>query len=184
MSITNPGYVSLDFPNLNPTDANYSNLNAEKKNYLKDIHVSTELTNILTYDKNRENSLKNSNPIHEERQLQINRYYILKYQAQSNVFKLIIFFCGLAIIGCLFYMKGFIGQGVYIFYLGIILVIGFLSITYSIYNLFFRDTIHYDESDFGLMSAPGNGLDMTTTSLTNSKSNSNVKSDTNNKCIL
>ena len=82
---------------------------------------------------------KPGNEIYNERHIDSNKYYIMKYQSESYILKLIIFFCGLALIGCLFYLKGLIGETLYIIYLGIIISIGMITVIYNIYKLIYRD---------------------------------------------
>lgn len=156
MSLTDPMYVLYNFDN------SYSSI--EKSNYAKDIILSTGLVNKLILNEGDSND--SYNPTYDERQVEINHYYISKYQAESNVLKQIIFFCGLAILGCLFFMKGLIGESIYILYLGIIIAVGCISVCYSIYNLYFRDNIRYDEYDYGYMYYPGEGTDMSNNNYT------------------
>jgi hypothetical protein len=152
MSLTDPKYVSYNFDN------SYSSI--EKSNYAKDIILSTGLVNKLINEENTNDTYNTYNPLYDERQIQINKYYISKYQAESNVLKQIIFFCGLAILGCLFFMKGLIPESIFILYLGIIIAIGSVAVCYSIYKLYIRDNIHYDEYNYGSMYYPGEGTDM------------------------
>ena len=124
---------------------------------------------------------KPGNEIYNERHIDSNKYYIMKYQSESYILKLIIFFCGLALIGCLFYLKGLIGETLYIIYLGIIISIGIITIMYNIYKLIYRDYYYFDEINFDYMGYPGtdiSGGDMTS----NKKSESTVKSS-KNKCV-
>jgi len=156
MPLVNPNYTPINFDTYNLDISVNPNFSAEKDNYSTDITTSTNFTKLVT-------SLQmdhSYNLFNDERQIQINNYYILKYQAESNVLKQIIFFCGLAIIGCLFFMNGLISESVYVLYLGIIIGIGCIYVSYSIYKLMFRDKIRYNEYDFGDMYDPGKGTDL------------------------
>jgi hypothetical protein len=154
--LTDPNYVSLKWDSLHVND----NLNAEKSNYATDITLSTGLVNKLILSHSNSYSDVSYNPNNDERQIKINNYYISKYEAETNVLKQIIFFCGLCIIGCLFYIKGIISEGIYILYLGIIIAVGSIYVCSSIIKLYFRDRIYYDEYDYGLMYDPGKGIDL------------------------
>jgi hypothetical protein len=132
----------------------YSNNINIDGNYNYDMTVSQGLLKYL-------NSY-NSNPIpnyaYNKRQIDVNNYYIMKYQSETYLLKLIIFFCGLALIGSLFFLKGLIGESLYILYLGIIISVGIIMIVYNIYKLIYRDNMKFDEIDFGYMSTPGTDI--------------------------
>ena len=111
--IDNPNYINPNY-NINKINTNYDlsknayqtqyNNNLKiNQNYQKDIATSTLLLKYL--DKY---PIKTDNIIHSKRHLDINNYYIMKYQSEIYILKLIILFCGLALIGCLFFLKGFI----------------------------------------------------------------------------
>ena len=122
-----------------------------------------------------------TNDIYNKKLLDVNNYYILKYKSESHILKLIIFFCGLALIGCLFFLKGFIGETLYIIYLGFIITIGLFYIIYNIYDLQYRDNQQFDEYDYGYMQKPGTDLPK----LNESKEieeETNMK-DKKNKCL-
>jgi uncharacterized membrane protein len=118
----------------------------DEANYQTDISASSVLLKYLNkYPKPKDN-------VYNERQLEINNYYIMKYKSESYIFKLIIFFCGLALIGCLFFFKGFISETLYITYLGIIISVGIITILYNVYDLLYRDKRRFNEYDYGYMS--------------------------------
>lgn len=129
------------------------------------------------------------NEIYNDRHIDVNKYYIMKYQSESYILKLIIFFCGLSLIGCLFYLKGLIGETLYIIYLGIIMSIGIILVIYNIYKLIYRDYYYFDETNYDYMQHPGTDIsgtrvyDKTGQVMKNNKnkSDSNVQSS-KNKC--
>lgn len=132
---------------MNQTHSYIDNPNYDNSDYQTDLSASTVLLKYLDkYPKPKPNIIYN------ERQLEINNYYIMKYKSESYILKLIIFFCGLALIGCLFFYKGFIGETLYITYLGIIISVGIITIIYNVYDLIFRDNQRFDEYDYGYMS--------------------------------
>ena len=127
---------------------------------------------------------KPGNEIYNERHIDVNKYYIMKYQSESYILKLIIFFCGLSLLGCLFYLKGLIGETLYIIYLGFIISIGIIMVIYSIYKLIYRDYYYFDEINHNYNSYPGtdiSGEDMKTNE-NKSDSTSTVKTS-KNKCV-
>lgn len=122
----------------------------DETDYHTDLSASTALLKYLDkYPKPKHDIVYN------ERQLEINNYYIMKYKSESYIFRLIIFFCGLALIGCLFFYKGFISEILYIIYLGIIISVGIITIIYNVYDLIYRDKRRFDEYDYGYMSLIG-----------------------------
>jgi len=130
-----------------------NNLNINS-NYNYDLGLSTGLLKYLDSYKSNPNE-NNPNNAYKQRHIDINNYYILKYQSQIYIFKLIIFFCGLALIGALFFLKGFINESLYIVYLGIIISTALITIAYNTYKLIYRDNTRFDEMDFGYMNDPG-----------------------------
>lgn len=133
-----------------------------------------------------QNSTKeqNKNHIYNQKLLDVNNYYILKYKSESNILKLIIFFCGLALIGCVFFLKGLIGEALYIIYLGFIISIGVIYVIYNIYDLKYRDNQRFDEYEYGYMEEPG--TDLSGIHVSGNKTNDNeldTKNDEKNKCI-
>jgi len=157
---------------------NYMNIN---HNYSSDLNNSYALLKYLNKSQ-RDPDESQPNIIYNERQIDVNKYYIMKYQSESYILKLIIFFCGLALLGCLFFLKGLIGETLYIIYLGIIISIGIITICYNMYNLLYRDNMRFDEYDYGYMSNIGNDISGNTGSM-GSTGSGNTGSDRENKCI-
>lgn len=135
---------------LNDTQQYSNNVNVNK-NYKNDIYISTGLLKYLDSYKSK----PTPNNVYNERHIDANKYYIMKYQSETHILKLIIFFCGLALIGSFFFLKGLISQSFYIVYLGFIISIAIIVIIYNIYLLIYRDTRRFDEYDFGYMATPG-----------------------------
>jgi hypothetical protein len=135
----------------------YLNNKVINSNYNLDVGLSTGLLKYLDSYKSEPN-VNNPNSDYKQRHIDVNTYYIMKYQSESYILKLIIFFCGLALIGSLFFLKGFINESVYILYLGIIISVGIITIAYNIYTLIYRDNTRFDEIDFGYMNDPGTDI--------------------------
>lgn len=152
---------------MNHNETYIHNPNYDHRDYQTDLSASTVLLKYLDkYPKPKPNIMYN------ERQLEMNNYYIMKYKSESYILKLIIFFCGLALIGCLFFFKGFISETLYIMYLGIIISVGIITIIYNIYDLLYRDNRRFDEYDYGYMSLTGTDMSGNTTdNSTNDDSN-------------
>jgi uncharacterized membrane protein len=129
----------------------YSNNVNVNTNYKNDLYVSTGLLKYLDSYKSK----PTPNNAYNERHINANKYYIMKYQSETHILKLIIFFCGLSLIGSFFFLKGLISQSLYILYLGFIISIALIIIIYNIYILIYRDTRRFDEYDFGYMATPG-----------------------------
>jgi hypothetical protein len=136
----------------------YKNNLIEQKNYEKDIKFSS---NVLGYinEIQRHDKKPTVHNKYKNRQLEINNYYIMKYNSESYILKLIIFFCGLALVGCLFHLKGYVDDTIYAVYLGIILSIATIIISYNIYLLIFRSNSYFDEDDYGYLYKIGRDMD-------------------------
>jgi len=135
----------------------YVNNKTINRNYNYDIGVSQGFLKYLNSYKSDPNA-NNPNSAYKQRHIDVNNYYIMKYQSESYILKLIIFFCGLSLIGALFFLKGFINESLYILYLGTIISIGMITIAYNIYKLIYRDNVRFDETDFGYMQNPGTDI--------------------------
>lgn len=120
------------------------------------------------------------NNIYDEKEIEVNNYYILKYKSESHILKSIIFFCGLALIGCLFFLKGLIGEALYIIYLGCIITIGIVYIIYIIYDVKYRDNQQFDEYDYRYMQKTGTDIKPIEKEKTEDL---NTSEDKKNKCI-
>jgi hypothetical protein len=146
------------------------------------LDISNSYSSLKYVNSYKENP---GNEIYNKRHIDSNKYYIMKYQSESYILKLIIFFCGLSLVGCLFYLKGLIGETLYIIYLGIIISIGIIIVMYNIYNLIYRDYYYFDEKNFDYMSYPGtdiSGEDMKKIEKKSNNSDSTVNSS-KNKCV-
>jgi hypothetical protein len=98
------------------------------------------------------------NIIYDQKQLDVNNYYILKYKSEIYILQLIIFFCGLSLIGCFFFLKGMIGESLYIIYLGCIITFGMFYIIYNIYDLVYRDNQRFNEYNYGYLQETGTDI--------------------------
>jgi hypothetical protein len=144
-------------------------------NYNHDIGISTGLLKYLNSYKS-DPIANNPNSHYKQRHIDVNKYYIMKYQSETYILKLIIFFCGLALIGALIFLKGFINESLYIVYLGIIISVAIITIAYNIYNLIYRDNTRFDETDFGYMKTPGTDVNYPDNSL-------DLEADIDGKCV-
>lgn len=124
------------------------------------------------------------NNIYDQKELQVNNYYILKYKSESHILKSIIFFCGLALIGCFFFLKGLIGEPLYIIYLGFIITFGIGYIIYNLYYLKYRDNQHFDEYDYKYMQKTGTDIKpIEKIKKEKTDEDLNTNDDKKNKCI-
>ncbi len=114
---------------------------------LSDITSATHVANKLYYYENgpdKEEMIKN-----QERLIKIDRFYISKYIAQTNILKQIIFFCCLALLGAIFYKIQFISQTVFHFYLVVVFSVMLFYTGVSFYDIYSRNSQNFDEYDFG-----------------------------------
>jgi hypothetical protein len=143
----------------------------------------TSFTPQQTQDaKSHTTNMNDPNVNYNKKLLDVNNYYILKYKSESHILKIIIFFCGLALIGCLFFLKGFIGETLYIIYLGFIITIGLFYVIYNIYDLKYRDNQRFDEYDYGYMQKPGTDLPKINKT-PKKEEETNIKDNKKNKCL-
>jgi hypothetical protein len=154
--------------------AQYNNFFTENDNHNMDIKKSRYMLNYL--NSNKLEDIDNS--LNDTRQIDINNYYTAKYNKESNILKQIIFYCCLALVGSLFFLKGYISEQLYIIYLAIIIFIGFSAIIYSLYNLYMRDSIVFDEYDYPYLKAPGTDMSDNSVEIKN-----NVDTVDPNKCL-
>lgn len=127
------------------------------------------------------NSLDISNNIYDEKELEVNNYYILKYKSESDILKSIIFFCGLSLIGCFFFLKGLIGESLYIMYLGCIITFGMIYIIYNMYDLKHRDNQKFDEYDYRYTQTIGTDIKPIKKHM--HEDDLNINNNKENKCI-
>jgi len=150
---TYQNYVNNNNKYNNPENiTKYNNFSKEMKNYNGDIKMSGMM--LKYFNNNKLEDIDNS--LNDMRQIETNNYYTSKYNKESYILKQIIFYCCLALVGSLFFLKGFITETVYIIYLAIIIFIGFSAVIYSLYDLYMRDNIIFDEYDYPHLNSPGN----------------------------
>lgn len=191
--IDNPNYIdpnyNIKYVNSLNLDENSPNISGYIKQYENNLNINSNYTTdlsaslfLLKYlDKYHD---KPKNLTYDKRQVDINKYYIMKYKSESYILKLIIFFCGLALIGCLFFFKGLISETLYIVYLGFIITIGIIMVVYNIYLLKYRDNQRFDEYDYGYMQRPGTDVgNLIIKNADNSSSDSDKTINSKEKCI-
>ena len=162
----------------------YNNLSKQKTNYQNDITMSNYFLTKLNIIKTKKNTLiQPNNEDNDKRQIEINNYYILKYKKEGDILKTLIFFCALALIGSLFSIKGLISETVYIIYLSSIFSIGLMIILFSTYNLYSRDNINFDETDFSYSSVAGTDMSYNTIDDKPITSKKNIDSETDKSCV-
>jgi hypothetical protein len=123
------------------------------------------------------------NNMYDEKELEVNNYYISKYKSESHILKSIIFFCGLALIGCFFFLKGLIDESLYVIYLGCIITVGIVYIIYNMYNLKYRDNQKFDEYDYQYMQKPGTDIKPIEKEKEKTDEDLDIDDDKKNKCI-
>ena len=101
-------------------------------------------------------SLKELNkPVNEQlKQIQVNTYYYKRYKSENNILYVVISILVLIIILSLIRRKyPFFDDISYSILVGIILAILLIYIVFSIWKLFYKDNLNYDEHDYGSMSS-------------------------------
>jgi hypothetical protein len=90
----------------------------------------------------------------EDRLVQIDRYYIAKYKAETRVLQSVVFFCCVAMVGSVLFNKGLISLLSFTMYIGFVGIIMLYVIGRDIYNIFIRDSANYDEIDYNFYYTP------------------------------
>jgi uncharacterized membrane protein (DUF485 family) len=148
----NQDYQNPNFMSNNPKE--YEFLNNVKSsvlsNYENNIMMSQTITsNIESLKGQFEHKIKKIDDL-SQRQLEINRFYILKYKKEIELLQRIVLICGIGLVGCLLYNIGLISNNFLSLYLGIVLSIGFIVIFYSLWDIYIRDNNVFDEYDYGV----------------------------------
>jgi len=99
----------------------------------------------------------------KDRLVQIDRYYIAKFQAETRILQTVVFFCCLALIGTLLYNKQLFSLLFYTIYICILFLIMFFFIARDLFNIFLRDSTNFDEYDHKFLYSPGNPVNFKNT---------------------
>ncbi len=123
-----------------------------KSNYDNNISLSNEITkNIDTLKSKFESKIEKIDNI-SQRKIEISRFYTLKYKKEISLLQKIVLMCGIGLVGCLLYNIGMISNNMLSFYLGIVLSVGFVVVFYSLWDIYIRDNLVFDEYDYGAYS--------------------------------
>ncbi len=124
---------------------------------------SIDLKNIAFYSKFitdvKRTSDLSQNLINLQNNLEIQMNYILKYKAQTDLFKYIIFTCCVALLGSLAYHSSLLSSSMYTVYLIIVFSIGFLFIIYKYFDIFIRSKNNFNEIDYNSFYKPTNKIE-------------------------
>lgn len=96
-----------------------------------------------------------SKPVNEQlKQIQVNTYYYKRYKSENNILYVVMIILVLIIVLSLIRKNyPFFDDVSYSIIVGIILVGLLLYIVHSIWKLFYKDNLNYDETDYGNMSS-------------------------------
>ncbi len=96
-----------------------------------------------------------SKPVNEQlKQIQVNTYYYKRYKSENNILYVVICILILIIVISIIRNKyPFFDDVSYSIIVGIILVGLLIYIVSSIWKLFYKDKLNYDETDYGYMSS-------------------------------
>ena len=96
--------------------------------------------------------------LNKNRLVQLDRYYIAKFQAETRVLKTVVFFCCLALIGTVIFNKQLITSLFYTLYMGIIFIIMLFIISRDLFDIFLKDNMNFDEYDYAFLNRPAVSL--------------------------
>jgi predicted nucleic acid-binding Zn-ribbon protein len=88
------------------------------------------------------------NMLNLKRNIEIDTYFYLKYNAQIELLKTIIIVCCISLIGSVFYHNGLITSDMYTIYLSIVFGVGLFYIIYKVYDIFIRDENNFTRFAF------------------------------------
>lgn len=112
--------------------------------------------NQAQYYNEMNNSLKSlSRPVNEQlKQIQVNTYYYKRYKSENNILYVVIGILILIILVTIIRNNNpFFDDVSYSIIIGIILAGLLIFIMSSIWKLFYKDQLNYDETDYGIMSS-------------------------------
>ena len=118
-------------------------------NKATDITNNKYYSNILNKTTNIEDISQNI-----RRNIEIDLFYIEKYNAQINILKYIIFVCCIALFGSILYHNGLLSSDLYTGYLSLVFGIGTFIILYYLFNIFIRKSNRYSEYDYEFIYRP------------------------------
>jgi len=98
------------------------------------------------------------NMLNLKRNIEIDTYFYLKYNAQIEVLKFIIIVCCVSLIGSVFYHNGLITNDLYTIYLGIVFAVGLIYVFYKLYDIYIRDEINFSRFAYEKLFTPYNNV--------------------------
>jgi uncharacterized membrane protein (DUF485 family) len=110
--------------------------NTAKSGYSDYISSAYDLENV----DNNTNTMK--------RHAQVSEFYLLKYNKQIYLLKIIIFTCCIALIGSILYNYGMIPSNMYTLYLGGVFGVGIILVMYNIFDIYSRNNNSFNEYDY------------------------------------
>ena len=132
----------------------FDNVTNDSSDDIKEYVQKTSLVANVLYEIEGGDGLKQLKE-NQTRMLQIDRYYIAKYKAETRVLQRFVLFCCLVLIGSIFYNKGLVTLSMFTSYVIIICIVMVYVIGLDVYNIFIKDNTNFDEIDYSIYYAPG-----------------------------
>lgn len=112
-----------------------------------------DLTNIGVVEGELNNAKKQMKLLKKERydklrMVEINSYYSDRYQAHTNLMKIVIFTCVPVLIVAILNNKGFIPSEISSIVIGIIVAVGIIYLAYCLYDIYSRDNMNFNEYSY------------------------------------
>jgi len=146
----------FDVPYLNKTYY-VENVNDNYSNFLTDIRYANTYSKFILDLKNTKDLSQNI--INMQKNIEIDMYYILKYNAQKDLLKYVIFICCIALLGSVAYHTGLIPSAIYTLYLIIVFSLGFVIVIYKYIDIYTRTQTDFNERDFNSIYKPKTDLE-------------------------
>jgi predicted nucleic acid-binding Zn-ribbon protein len=98
------------------------------------------------------------NMLNLKRNIEMDTYFYLKYNAQIELLKSIIVVCCISLIGSVLYHNGLITSDMYTIYLSIVFGVGIFYIVYKVYDIFIRDENNFTRFAFEKLFSKSNNI--------------------------
>lgn len=138
------------FTTLNTSYENGKSYNSYKKSELAD---KLDLAQVMESDLNNKKNIQNSlvaNKADKMRMVEINTYYASKYNAQSEIMKIIILTCVPLLIITILAKKGLIPENIGDILMALVIVAGVVIISMKFYDLSIRNNMNFDEYEWNV----------------------------------
>ena len=157
--------MDMNKMDMNKMDMNKMDINKMKEGF-QQIYINPNIDADISYTNYYSKFINNKlnledvsqNMLNLKRNIEIDTYFYLKYNAQIEVLKYIIIICCVSLIGSVFYHNGLISDDLYTFYLSIVFAVGLIYVFYKLYDIYIRDDINFTRFAYEKLFTPYNNV--------------------------